>query len=101
MIGTTTARSGAADNDTSTATVAPSATLYAACANDTVTAGSSSSTIVTTVAATDPAVTPAGGDPNTSRTDSPSSSTTSWVAANVIVFDVSAAAKLTLAGTPE
>ena len=57
--------------------------------------------IVTTVASWLPAVTPAGGDPNESRTDSPSSSSLSWVAANVIVFDVSSAAKLTVAGTPE
>ena len=59
--------------------------------------------MLTVVSAASPvvAVMPPGRVPKPRSTDSPSSSAVSWAAANVIVFDVSAAPKLTLAGTPE
>ena len=47
------------------------------------------------------AVTPFGSVPKVSFTLSPSSSSVSSMAVNVIVRDVSVAPKVTLAGTPE
>ena len=66
------------------------------------TAGSSLSVMVTVVVEVVPAVTPVGRDaPKPRATVSPSSSAESSVAAKVMVFEVSPAAKVTLAGTPE
>ena len=59
--------------------------------------------MLTVVAAAWPvvAVMPPGNVPKPRRIDSPSSSTVSWAAVTVNVFDVSAAPKVTLVGTPE
>ena len=66
---------------------------------------SSSSVMVTTVVKDglprDVAVMPPGREPNASSTFSPSSSTVSSVAANVIVFSVSVAPKVRVSGAPE
>ena len=73
-----------------TAAVLPSIARYVAAPKLTVTCGSSSSLMLTVVSLGEPSLTPAGRlDPNPSSTLSPSSSTVSWVAENVIVFDVS------------
>ena len=74
--------------------------MYASASNDTVTCGSSSSVMLTVVVAGVPALTPVGsGVSKPSSTLSPSSSTVSAAALNVIVFDVSPSSKVTLAGT--
>ena len=67
----------------------------------TVTAGRSSSVMETVVSLGVPTVTPLGSVPKPRATVSPSSSAESSVAVNVNVFDVSPAANVTLAGTPE
>ena len=58
--------------------------------------------MVTTASAASPAVAvmPPGREPKESSTFSPSSSTESSVAANVMVFSVSAAPKVRESGTP-
>ena len=111
VIGIVTARSGAAESVTVTTTwcsetsvVAASslsATVYDAAPNCTVSAGSSSSVIETVVSDACPlvAVMPPGRVPKESFTDSPSSSSVSCVALNVIVLVVSAAPNVTEAGT--
>ena len=70
------------------------------CTRVTVPAGTSSSVMVTTLSSVVPAVTPSGKVPNDSLTLSPSSSTSSAVAAKVKLFSVSPLAKFTLSGTP-
>ena len=96
-----TLRSGSALSVTFTATVEPSATVYAACAKLTVTAGSSSSVMETVAPPVAPALTPGGSVPKASVTLSPSSSTVSSAARKVNDFSVSVAPNTTLAGTPE
>ena len=61
----------------------------------------SSLSVMLTVASPDVAVMPPGSVPNERSTFSPSSSTVSSVAANVIVFSVSVAPKVRVSGTPE
>ena len=99
--GITTCRSGSALSFTFTVSVPPSATVYVACSNETVTAGSSSSAMLTVDSDVVPAVTPSGSVPKPSFTLSPSSSTVSAVAEKVKDLDVSVAPNVTLAGTPE
>ena len=109
--GITTCRSGAALRVTVTETwfsvssvvsgSSLSATEYVDWPKETVTAGSSSSVIETVVSLVVPAVTPVGKEPKPSLTFSPSSSTVSAVAVKVNDLEVSVAANVTLAGTPE
>ena len=72
-----------------------------ACSKLTVTDGTSSSVMETTAWLVVPALTPDGNVPKVSFTLSPSSSTSSAVAAKVMVVSVSPELKVTLAGTPE
>ena len=78
--------------------------MYAAAPKLTVTEGTSSSVMVTVASSVVPAVTAigvVGSVPNSSFTDSPSSSTLSVSAVKTKVFSVSPLLKVTLLGTPE
>ena len=96
-----TGRSGSALSFTLTVTPLPSATVYVPCSKDTSTAGTSSSLMETVVSWVVPALTPAGGAPKLSFTDSSSSSSASSAAVNVKLLEVSVGPNVRLVAESE